>query len=91
LTNSSGIQINLALAYLRAGQLDAAETNYQALLQASPPVYRGYYGLGEVALERRNTNAAIRYFEDYLSKIEAKSDEAAAVSARLKSLRPDWH
>jgi tetratricopeptide (TPR) repeat protein len=87
LTNTYAARLNRALAYLRTARVDAAEADYRELLQAFPAAYRAYYGLGEVAWQRQDTKAAIRYYEQYLSKAEANTEEARSVAARLQSLR----
>ena len=91
LTNTYAARLNRAIAYLRTGRLDAAEADYQELLQAFPTAYRAYSGLGEIALQKRDTNAAIRYYEQYLSKAGADTEEAKTVAARLKSLQQGRH
>ncbi|HOC56496.1 MAG TPA: hypothetical protein PKI20_12815 [Verrucomicrobiota bacterium] len=88
LTNTYEIRRNLALAYLRAGQLDAAEAECKAILEAFPAAYSTYSGLAEIALQRKDTNAAIRYFKQHLAKTDANTDEARHVAAMLKSLQP---
>jgi predicted Zn-dependent protease len=87
LTNTYLARLNRASAYLRTGRLDAAEADYQALLQQFPTAYRVSAMLGEVALQRKDTNTAIRYYEHYLSKVEPDTEEARIVAARLKSLQ----
>jgi tetratricopeptide (TPR) repeat protein len=91
LTNTYAARLNRALAYLRTGRLDAAEADYQELLQAFPTAYRACRGLGDIALQKRDTNAAIRYYEQYLSQAGADTDEAKAVAAQLKSLQQGRH
>ena len=91
LTNTYAARLNRAIAYLRTGRLDAAETDYRELLSAFPTAYRAYYGLGEIALQKRDTNAAIRYCEQYLSKAGADTEEAKTVAARLKSFQQGRH
>jgi predicted Zn-dependent protease len=87
LTNTYAARFNRALAYLRTGRLDDAEADCQAILEAFPSAYRAYHELGEIAWQKRNTNAAIRYFEQYLSQAGADTQEAKSVAARLKSLQ----
>lgn len=87
LTNTYLARLNRAIAYLRTGRLDAAEADYQAILQAFPTAYRASAMLGEVALQKKETNTAIRYYEHYLSKVEPDTEEARIVAARLKSLQ----
>ena len=87
LTNTYAARLNRAIAYVRTGRLDAAEADYQELLRAFPTAHRAYYGLGEVAMLRGDTNTAIRYCEQYLAKAGTDTEEAKAVAARLRSLQ----
>jgi tetratricopeptide (TPR) repeat protein len=87
LTNTYAARLNRAIAYLKTGCLDAAEADYQALIQQFPNAYRASAMLGEVALQMKDTNTAIRYFEQYLSKVEPDTEEARLIAARLKSLQ----
>jgi tetratricopeptide (TPR) repeat protein len=91
LTNTMGARLIRAFAYVQTGRLDAAEADYQELLQTFPTAYRAYGGLAEIALRKQDTNGAIRYYEQYLSKAEAETGEAKAVAARLRSLRQSRH
>ncbi|HWT78515.1 MAG TPA: tetratricopeptide repeat protein, partial [Candidatus Methylomirabilis sp.] len=77
LTNLYMARLNRATAYLRTGRLDEAEADYQEILQAFPAVYRAYSGLGEIASQKRDTNAAIRYYEQYLAQARAADFEEA--------------
>ena len=87
LTNTYAARYNRALAYLRTDRLDAAEADYQEILRAFPAAFLAYNGLGEIACRRSDTNAAIGYYQQYLSKAEAETEEAKHVAARLKSLQ----
>ena len=87
LTNTYAARLNRAIACLRTGRLDAAEADYQDLLRAFPTAYRAYSGLGEIAWQKKDTNTAIRYCEQYLSQAGADTEEAKSVAARLKSLQ----
>jgi tetratricopeptide (TPR) repeat protein len=91
LTNTYAARLNRALAYLRTARLDAADADYRELLQAFPAAYRAYYGLGEIAWQKKDTSTAIRYYEQYLSKAEANTEEARSAAARLQSLRQGKH
>jgi Tfp pilus assembly protein PilF len=88
LTNSYTGRINRALAYVSLGHFDAAEVGYQEVLRAFPTSYQPYYGLAEVARGRGDTNAAIRHYQEYLSKAPTNRGESRAVAARLQSLQP---
>src|ERR1035441_1466362 len=87
LTNSPVARYLRALAYSRTGSLDAAEADYQEILRASPNAYSAYAGLSEIAERRKDTKAAVRYCEQYLSGARAGTEEARTVAARLKSLQ----
>jgi hypothetical protein len=91
LTNTYAARLNRAIAWLRTGRLDAAEADYQALLEAYPAAFNACSGLVGTALQMGDTNTAIRYCEQYLAKTGADTDEAKAVAARLKSLRQSQH
>jgi tetratricopeptide (TPR) repeat protein len=87
LTNTPAARFNRALAYMETDRLDAAEADYRDLLNTFPDYFRVYHGQGELALRRKDTNAAIRCFEQYLSKTDVNAPEARLVAARLKSLQ----
>jgi tetratricopeptide (TPR) repeat protein len=89
LTNVYAARIDRAFAYLQSGRLDAAEADYQELLRAFPTAYRAYYGLGEIAWQNKDTNAAIRYYQHFLSKAVARSEAFRIAAARLKSLQQE--
>ena len=80
--------LNLAIAYLKSDQLEAAQTNYETLQKAFPTAFRVYYGLGEIAYRKKDTNAAIRNYQLYLANARTNSDEARIVLERLKELKP---
>jgi tetratricopeptide (TPR) repeat protein len=87
-TNSAPAMLNRAIAYLRSGQLDSAEKDYQALQNALPKAYPVYFGLAEIAYLRRDTNAAIKYCELYLANPSPNSEEVKLVTQRLAELKP---
>jgi tetratricopeptide (TPR) repeat protein len=87
LTNTFSALFSRAYAYVQSGRLDEAEADYKKLLEDFPNAYRTYNGLGELALQRKDTNAAIGHFEQYLSKAEADTAEAKIVAARVRALR----
>ena len=86
-TNSPMALFNRAVAYLCVNDLDAAQTDYLKLRQAWPNDCRVYYGLGAIAYERKDTNAAIGYYQSYLANADTETAEAKLVAARLKALR----
>ena len=81
------VRLNWAIACLGAGQLDAAQAAYQQLLKNSPQSYKVWYGLGEIAWRRQDTNAAIRCYEQCLSLALPAKAEGQLVADRLKQLK----
>jgi tetratricopeptide (TPR) repeat protein len=78
-----------ALAYLKSGQLDKAQRDYDELHQISPTEPSYHFGLGEVAYKKHDTNSAIRYYQLYLANNpDTNSSDATNVMARLKELKP---
>jgi tetratricopeptide (TPR) repeat protein len=91
LTNSPVALYNRALAYQCMSNLDAAQTDYLELRQLWTNDCRVDYGLGEISYSRKDTNAAIGYYESYLAKTKAATEQAKLVAARLKALRQGSH
>ncbi len=86
-TNHSAL-LNRAIASLRANKLEAAQRDYEALQKVYPTAFQIYYGLAEVAWQRKDTNAAIRNYQRYLANAQTNTTEAKFVSDRLKELKP---
>jgi tetratricopeptide (TPR) repeat protein len=82
--------LNRAIAYLKGGKLEESRQDYEALQKMFPTSARVYYGLGEIAYQLRETNAAIRNYQLYLTNGPTNPDEINKVSARLKELRPGY-
>src|ERR1035437_7041061 len=87
LTNSPVALFDRAITYLATSNLDAAETDYLKLRQVWPNDCRVYSGLGEIAAAKKDTNAAVRYFESYLARADPNTEGARFVASRLKALR----
>jgi tetratricopeptide (TPR) repeat protein len=77
-----------AIAYLRSGRLDASQNDYEALQKNFPTSYQVYYGLGEIAYQKKDTNAAIRSYQLYLTNSPPGNTETNFIIGRLKELRP---
>jgi tetratricopeptide (TPR) repeat protein len=77
-----------ARAYLGGNQLDKAETDFQTLQKAHPGAFQPYYGLGEVAYQRQDTNTAVQYYKHALANTPTNSVEANAIITRLRDLQP---
>ncbi len=78
---------NRAIAYLKSDQLDLAQADYDVLQRAFPKKFQFYYGPGEIAYRKHDTNAAIRNYELYLANAPTNSLEASNVIARLQELK----
>jgi tetratricopeptide (TPR) repeat protein len=75
-----------AIAYLGAGQLDASREDYEQLLRATGNSKLALFGLGAIAWRKHETNAAVDYYEQYLSNAIPGSTQFKIASQRLKEL-----
>jgi len=84
---------NAAVLYLRAvcnfetGKLDDSQRDYTALQKVNPKSYPAYHGLGEIAFQKKDTNAAIKFFEQDLLYAPHGSPELQFATNRLKALK----
>ncbi|MCX6928838.1 MAG: tetratricopeptide repeat protein, partial [Verrucomicrobia bacterium] len=85
-TNHSAL-LNRAISYLRANKLDEAQRDYEALQKSFPKAFQIYYGLAEIAWQKKDTNAAILNYQLYLSNAQTNTAEAKLVGDRLKELK----
>src|SRR5208337_3422952 len=69
-TNNYSALLNRAIAYLRTKNFDASQQDYERLQKAYPTAYQIYYGLGEIAWQKKDTNAAVRNYELYLANAQ---------------------
>jgi tetratricopeptide (TPR) repeat protein len=80
--------LNRAIANLQSGQLDAAQRDYEALQKRLPTLHAIYYGLGEIAYQRKDVPAAIQHYESYLKFVPTTdSNEARGIQQRLQQLK----
>jgi tetratricopeptide (TPR) repeat protein len=80
--------INRAVSYLRSEQFDAAQADSETLQKAYPNAFQVYYHLGEMAYRRKDTNAALRNYELYLTNAPPNTEESKFVAGRIKELKP---
>jgi len=86
-TNNATATLYRAIANLRADKLDDALRDYETIQRAYPKAPQVYYGLGEIAYRRKDTNTAIRHYESYLSNTPPQyAAEAKFVADRLREL-----
>lgn len=86
-TNNFTALFYRAVAQLRADRLDPALQDYEALQRQYPKAHQIYYGLGEIAYRRKDTNTAIRHYEAYLTNSPPNNPENAFVVGRLQELK----
>jgi tetratricopeptide (TPR) repeat protein len=67
---------NLGNAYHRRGELDLAEREYRAALEADPSSHTAFYNLGNLALDRGRLDEAERLYRRTLA-LQPDSAEAA--------------
>lgn len=82
-------RFNRAIANLKSGQLDTAQKDYEALkkvLSQSPQAHAIYYGLGEIAYQKKDTRSAILNYKEFLKRAPEGTIEIKQVSERLKQL-----
>ncbi|MDB6019291.1 MAG: Tetratricopeptide 2 repeat protein [Pedosphaera sp.] len=90
-TNNYAAQLNRAIAQLQAGNLNAARQDYEVVGKVVPQAYQVYYGLAEIAYRQKDTPAAIKNYQLYLTNAPPDTTEAKMVSTRLKELKPEEH
>jgi tetratricopeptide (TPR) repeat protein len=79
--------LNRAIANLKCGRWDMAQADYETLAARLPALYPAYFGLGEIAFQRKDAPAAIRNYEAYLKFAPTNTDEARKVTERLRELK----
>ena len=85
--NNQAALRNRAIAYLQSGQLDAARKDYETIQKTAPTAYPIYWGLGEIAFQRKDVPAAIKYYEAYLKYAPSDTDESKQTTERLRQLK----
>ena len=80
--------INRAIAQLRSGKLEGARQDYEVLERIlDRPSQAIYYGLGEIAAQKKQYKDAIKYFDQYLKIAPASAPETDTIRQRLKTLK----
>ncbi|MEY4918196.1 MAG: hypothetical protein RL616_2109, partial [Verrucomicrobiota bacterium] len=88
LTNLPTIRLNRAIARLQVGDDAAAEKDY-ALVENNPAVeaFTVHFGQAQLAVNRRDTNAAVRQLEICLTNIAPDSVKWRTANERLTALK----
>lgn len=79
-----------ALNRLASGKPDRARTDYEALLKTVDGMQPALLGLGNLAFRDQDTNAAILFYERFVSNAPAMSPQSSAVRQRLKLLKEEF-
>jgi tetratricopeptide (TPR) repeat protein len=79
--------LNRAIANLQARKLDAAERDYEKLQSITQTSFRVYYGLAEIAYQKKDWKAAGENYAKYIKYAPADSEETKFVRARLAELK----
>jgi len=77
-----------ARAYLGSEKLDQAQADFEVIKNAHPAAFQPYFGLGEVAYHRKDTNTAIQNYQLALANTPTNSADANTIVSRLRELRP---
>jgi tetratricopeptide (TPR) repeat protein len=84
--NAAG-RLNRAIAHLQNGNLDQARKDYQQLLDELPrPPHAIYFGLGEIAWQKKDFREATEHYEAYLRAAPPETEEAREVARRLEAI-----
>ena len=74
-----------AVAQLGAGHLDAARADYEELLKKPGGSQNALFGLGGIAWREGDTNAVMKYYQQFLSNSVAQSPQAAVAARSLET------
>jgi len=78
-----------AIAFLRGGQLEASKADYRELLKNADASQKALFSLGGIAWREHDTNAMVRYYEQFLSNSAAMTPQFNVASERLRQLRDE--
>lgn len=85
--DNQAARINRAICLLQLGRLDESRTEYQGLVKKLPDLPMLHFGLAEIAVRRKDTNAALKHFDQYLKIAPTNTTEFAEVTTRVKEMR----
>jgi tetratricopeptide (TPR) repeat protein len=98
-TNNYSALMERAISHLELEHYDAAKADYETLAKVAPNYYQIDYGLQEVAFHQKDTNAAIKYIQLYLTNYyqsfpqnvtnftPPETEEVKTLKQRLKELK----
>jgi tetratricopeptide (TPR) repeat protein len=83
---SNIFRLNRAITLQHLKQFDDAQRDCEIILKEAPNTYQALFVLGEIAVEKKDTSAAARYFERCLNLVPVSSPDYKAIKARLDDL-----
>ena len=78
-----------AAVRVAGGEFDAARADYEVLLKSADASQQALFGLGNMAWRSHDTNAAIRYYEQFMSNNAFATPQAGVAAERLKQMKED--
>lgn len=82
----SGAHLNRATALLNLKRFDEAARDYRRLIELAPNTHNGHFGLGEIAWQRQEKDAARKHLEAALKLSPPDAPETKLAQQRLKEL-----
>ena len=81
-------RFNRAVANLRAGDLESAKADYEALQQLYTNSFQVHYGLAEIAYQKKDKVAALLHYQQYLTNSPTDPPEVLAkAQERMRELK----
>ena len=70
------------------GRLEGAQQDYEVLERLLPkPPHAIYFGLGEIAAQKKHYKDAIKYFDQYLKIAPVSAPETDTIRKRVQTLK----
>jgi tetratricopeptide (TPR) repeat protein len=88
-TNSTALLALLcrAFSYSHSGKLDEAQRDYEAMQKLNPKAPSIPTHLAEISLRKKDTNAAIQYYQTALTNVPPNSPDAKTLAGLIKGLK----
>jgi tetratricopeptide (TPR) repeat protein len=89
-TNLPIARLNRGIAYIRLADYANAKADLEALQKDFPTAAPIHLGLGDIAWEKKDINAAIRHYQLFLTNAPPGAIESSNVAWRLKELKKGY-
>ena len=87
--DDASVRLLRAAVRMAGGEFDAARADYEVLLKSADVSQQALFGLGNMAWLNQDTNAAIRYYEQFMSNNAAATPQTGVATERLKQMKED--